>query len=128
MKVARRVLETMGLDIPAFGHGEGRPAPHRALVSPDGREIGIQAIPAVFALVGQIQEETHRFAIEYHRQLQAGHVKASRLDQIPGVGETRRQQLLKQFKTIKAIKAASLEELEKAVPKNTARGGIWVFS
>ena len=56
----------------------------RALVHPDGREIGIQAIPAVFALVGQIQEETHRFAIEYHRQLQAGHMRASALDDIPG--------------------------------------------
>ena len=51
----------------------------------------------MFALIGQIQEETHRFAIEYHRQLQGGHVKTSVLDKIPGVGEKRRQQLLKRF-------------------------------
>jgi excinuclease ABC subunit C len=75
----------------------------------------------VFALIGQIQEETHRFAIEYHRQLQAGHVKTSVLDKISGVGEKRRQQLLKHFKTIKAIKAASLEQLQEVVPKNTAQ-------
>ena len=65
---SRRVLETMGLDIPAFGMVKDDRHRTRALVAPDGREIGIQAIPAVFALIGQIQEETHRFAIEFHRQ------------------------------------------------------------
>ena len=99
----------------------------RALVHPDGREIGIQAVPAVFALIGQIQEETHRFAIEYHRQLQAGHVKTSVLDKIPGVGEKRREQLLKQFKSIKAIRAASLEELSAVLPRNTAQAVYQYF-
>ena len=121
VKVARRVLEGLNLDIPAFGMVKDDRHRTRALVHPDGREIGIQSIPAVFALIGQIQEETHRFAIEYHRQLQAGHVKTSVLDKIPGVGEKRRQQLLKHFKTIKAIKAASLEQLQEVVPKNTAQ-------
>ena len=121
VKVARRVLETLNLDIPAYGMVKDDRHRTRALVHPDGREIGIQSIPAVFALIGQIQEETHRFAIEYHRQLQAGHVKTSVLDKIPGVGEKRRQQLLKHFKTVKAIKAASLEQLQEVVPKNTAQ-------
>nr|WP_201754510.1 excinuclease ABC subunit UvrC [Pseudoflavonifractor sp. 60] len=121
VKVAARVLETLNLDIPAYGMVKDDRHRTRALVSPDGREIGIQSVPAVFALVGQIQEETHRFAIEYHRQLQAGHVKTSVLDKIPGVGEKRRQQLLKHFKTVKAIKGATLEQLQEAVPKNTAQ-------
>ena len=121
VKVAARVLETLNLSIPAFGMVKDDRHRTRALVHPDGREIGIQAIPAVFALVGQIQEETHRFAIEYHRQLQAGHMRASALDDIPGVGEKRRSQLLRQFKSIKAIRAASLEELQKALPKNAAQ-------
>ena len=120
VKVASRVLEKLGLNIPAFGMVKDDRHRTRALVHPDGREIGIQAIPAVFALIGQIQEETHRFAIEYHRQLQAGHVKTSVLDQIPGVGEKRRQQLLKHFKSVKAVKGASLEELRTVVPQNTA--------
>ena len=121
VRVARRVLETLYLNIPAFGMVKDDRHRTRALVHPDGREIGIQSIPAVFALIGQIQEETHRFAIEYHRQLQAGHVKTSVLDKIPGVGEKRRQQLLKHFKTVKAIKGASLEQLREVVPKNTAQ-------
>ena len=127
MKVAARVLETLNLDIPAFGMVKDDRHRTRALVHPDGREIGIQAIPAVFALIGPIPEETPRFAIEYHRQLQAGHVKTSVLDKIPGVGQARRQQLLKHFKTVKAIRAASLEELERAVPKNTARAVYGYF-
>ena len=127
VRVARRVLETLNLDIPAFGMVKDDRHRTRALVHPDGREIGIQAAPAVFSLIGQIQEETHRFAIEYHRQLQAGHVKGSMLDKIPGVGEKRRQQLLKHFKSVKAVKEASLEELEKAVPRNTAQAVFQYF-
>ena len=121
VRVACRVLETMGLDIPAFGMVKDDRHRTRALVAPDGREIGIQAIPAVFALIGQIQEETHRFAIEFHRQQQNQRVRGSVLDQIPGVGEKRRAELLKAFKSIKNIKSATLAELEDAVPKNTAR-------
>ena len=127
VKVAARVLETLNLDIPAYGMVKDDRHRTRALVHPDGREIGIQAIPAVFALVGQIQEETHRFAIEYHRQLQAGHVKTSVLEQIPGVGEKRRTQLLKHFKSVKAVKAASLEQLQEVVPKNTAQAVYQYF-
>ena len=127
VRVARRVLEAMALDIPAFGMVKDDRHRTRALVHPDGREIGIQAVPAVFSLIGQIQEETHRFAIEYHRQLQAGHVKGSVLDKIPGVGEKRRAQLLKHFKSVKAIRQASLEELERAVPQSTAQAVYQYF-
>ena len=92
----------------------------RALITPEGHEIGIQANPAAFALVGRIQEETHRFAIEYHRSLRDS-VRGSTLDKIPGVGEKRRNDLLKTFGSVRAIRAASAEELSKAVPKNTAQ-------
>ena len=127
VRVAKRALECLNLDIPAFGMVKDDRHRTRALVHPDGREIGIQQIPAVFALIGQIQEETHRFAIEYHRQLQSGHVKTSTLDKIPGVGPKRRSELLKAFKTIKAISSAPLEELEKVVPKNTAQAVYQYF-
>ena len=125
VNVAAQVLERMGLDIPAFGMVKDDRHRTRALVHPDGREIGIQLVPAVFALIGQIQEETHRFAIEFNRQQRKGRIQGSVLDQIPGVGEKRKQQLLKYFKSMKAIKSASLEQLQEAVPKNTAQA---VFS
>ncbi len=120
-RVAVRVLEAAGLSIPVFGMVKDGRHRTRALVDPDGREIGIQQIPAVFALVGRIQEETHRFAIEFQRYQQSKSVRGSALDRIPGVGEKRRAELLKYFKSVKAVKAAPLAELEQAVPKNTAR-------
>ena len=120
-RVAVRVLEEAGLSIPVFGMVKDDRHRTRALVNPAGSEIGIQQIPAVFALVGRIQEETHRFAIEFQRLQQSKGVKGSALDQIPGVGEKRRNELLRHFKSIKNIKAASLAALEEAVPKNTAR-------
>ena len=126
--VAVRVLEELNLRIPVFGMVKDDRHRTRALVHPDGREIGIQAIPAVFALVGQIQEETHRFAIEFHRQQQNQRVKGSVLDKIPGVGDKRRADLLKHFKSVKNIKAAPLAELEEVVDKRTARAVYAYFS
>ena len=119
--VAVRVLESLGLRIPIFGMVKDDRHRTRALVTPEGKEIGIQGNQAIFSLIGQIQEETHRFAIEFHRQQQNQRVRGSVLDQIPGVGEKRRAELLKAFKSIKNIKSATLAELEDAVPKNTAR-------
>ncbi len=120
-QVAVRVEEAMGLHIPVFGMVKDDRHRTRALMTPAGEEIGIQRYPAVFALVGQIQEETHRFAIEFHRQQQNQRVKGSELDKIPGIGEKRRNALLKQFKSIKAIKAASLAQLQEAAGKVTGK-------
>jgi len=127
VKVAAQVLERMGLDIPTFGMVKDDRHRTRALVHTDGREIGIQAVPAIFALVGQIQEETHRVAIEFNRQQRKGRVQGSVLDQIPGVGEKRRSQLLKHFKSVKAIRTARLEQLNEVVPKNTAQAVYQFF-
>ena len=122
VKVAEEALARLGLgDIPVYGMVKDGRHRTRALVSGDGREIGIQANQALFAMVGRIQEETHRFAIEFHRQQQAGHLKGSALDGIPGVGPARKAQLLKAFKSVKAVKAAGLDELAAVVPKNTAQ-------
>ncbi len=120
-RVARRVTERFGLAIPIFGMVKDDRHRTRALVTPEGREIGIQGYQAVFALIGRIQEETHRFAITYNRQSHGRSVRGSTLDQIPGVGEVRRTALLKHFKSLRAIREASMEELLAVVPKNAAQ-------
>ncbi len=120
-RVAVGVLKALGLSIPVFGMVKDDRHRTRALVTPDGREIGIQSNQAVFSLIGQIQEETHRFAIEFHRQQQTQRMRGSVLDKIPGVGEKRRADLLKHFKSVRNIRAASLAELEGVVPRNIAR-------
>ena len=119
-RVALRVAERFGLAIPIFGMVKDDRHRTRALVTPEGREIGIQGAQAVFSLIGRIQEETHRFAITFNRESHGKSVKGSALDSIPGVGEARRTALLKRFKSLKAIKEASLEELQAVVPKNAA--------
>lgn len=92
----------------------------RALITSQGHEICITANPAAFALIGNIQEETHRFAIEYQRSLR-NESFGSELNSIPGIGETRKNELLRHFKTLKAIKNASIDELSSVLPKNAAK-------
>lgn len=93
--VALSVLRENALDIPVYGMVKDDRHRTRALVTPDGNEIAISANPAVFAFIGTIQEEVHRFAITYHRQLRSKRMRESELEKIPGIGEKRRQQLLK---------------------------------
>lgn len=119
-KVAVDALRELKLNVPVFGMVKDDRHRTRALISPDGHEIGINSNQAVFALVGNIQEETHRFAIEYQRALRnEGYVSA--LDRIDGVGPKRRADLIKYFKTVKAIRVASVSQLNLVVPKNTAQ-------
>ena len=120
-QTVKEALALMGIDLPIFGMVKDNRHRTRALVTPEGAEIGIQAVPAVFALIGRIQEETHRFAITYHRQLRSRRVKGSQLDEIPGVGEKRRLALLKHFKSVTAVKSALVEELREVVPASTAQ-------
>ena len=120
-KVARRVTEHFGLAIPIFGMVKDDRHRTRALITPEGKEIGIQQNQAVFSLIGRIQEETHRFAITFNRESHGKNVRKSTLDDIPGVGEARRAALLKHFKSIKAIREAGYDDLCAVVPKNTAK-------
>lgn len=117
---AQRAMQDLGISVPTFGMVKDDRHRTRALQSPDGREISIQGNPALFALIGNIQEETHRTAIEYQRSLR-NEGYTSTLDKIPGVGEKRRSDLLKAFKTVRAIREAELAQLRLVVPKNTAQ-------
>ena len=127
-RVAVRVLEECGLTIPVFGMVKDDRHRTRALITPEGREIGIQGNPSVFSFIGQIQEETHRFAIEFNRLQRKSRVQGSVLDKIPGVGEKRRAELLKHFKSVKNIRAASRAELEETVDRRTARAVFAFFN
>ena len=121
VRVCKEVLDSFGLATPCFGMVKDDHHRTRALVAPDGREFGISATPALFALIGRIQEEVHRFAIEYNRKLGGKKVRGSTLDKIPGVGDKRRTDLLRHFGSIDSIKHASEQELARVVPRNTAQ-------
>ena len=115
VRVAVQVLEDFKLYVPVFGMVKDDRHRTRALVSPDGREIGIQSSPALFALIGRMQEETHRAAIEFHHKQHQKSGRGSALDRVPGVGPARKAAMLKQFKSIKAIRAATAEQLGQVI-------------
>lgn len=119
-RTVEATLCTLGLTFPVFGMVKDDRHRTRGLVTSKGEQIRIDSNQAVFSLVGNIQEETHRFAINYHRTLRTKRLRYSVLDQIPGIGPKRKRDLLKAFKSISGIKAASLTELEHFLPQNAA--------
>ena len=119
-RTAVDALSAIGVTMPVFGMVKDDRHRTRALVTPEGQEISIEQNQSVFALIGNIQEETHRFAITYHRSLRSKRLRYSELDQIPGIGPKRKQELLKQFKSLTAIAQATLPELERMLPKDAA--------
>ena len=119
-RAAVEALGQLGLTMNVFGMVKDDRHRTRALVTPEGEEIAIDSNQHVFAFIGTIQEETHRFAITYHRQLRSKRLWYSELDGIPGIGPKRKEQLLKQFKSLTAIGQAELQELERILPKDAA--------
>ena len=123
-RAALEVVRSFDLNIPIFGMVKDDRHRTRALVTPEGEEIGIVTQQAVFSLIGQIQEETHRFAITYHHESHSKSTMRSALDGIPGVGPKRREELKKAFGTIRAIREADVETLAAVVPR-TAAEAVW---
>ena len=119
-RVAVDALRELDLMFPVFGMVKDDRHRTRALVTPEGQEIRIDNNQAIFSLIGNIQEETHRFAITYHRSLRSKRLRYSELDGIPGIGLKRKQELLKQFKSLTAIGQATLPELERILPRDAA--------
>jgi excinuclease ABC subunit C len=74
----------------------------------------------LFLFLTRIQEEVHRYAITYHRNIKAKGALSSILDVVPGIGEVRKKELLKKFGSLKKIKEATVEELESVVGHDTA--------
>ena len=126
-KIATEALSAFNLSLPVFGMVKDDRHRTRALVTPEGEQIGIDTQQSVFALIGTIQEETHRFAITYHRTLRSKRLRYSELDQIEGIGSVRKQQLLKHFKSLTAIKNASIIDLERVLPKDAANAVYQFF-
>lgn len=117
---AVRALSALGLSFPVFGMVKDDKHRTQALITPEGQRIDIIGQQSVFSLIGSIQEETHRFAISYHRDLRSKRLRYSELDQITGIGPVRKQELLKSFHSITAISNATLSELERVLPKDAA--------
>ena len=121
LHVAQEVVDTFNAPIHVIGLSKN--AQHRtdAIVLRDGTKHPLKTTENMYKLLGKMQEEVHRFVIDYHRQKRLQTSFSSVLTEIPGIGEVRRAELLKHFDTIDNIKRASMEELERVVPKRTAQ-------
>ena len=125
-QTAVRAQEALGVRVPTFGMVKDDRHRTRALITAEGREIGISGNQAVFSLIGAIQEETHRSAITYQRKLR-GESLHSVLESIPGIGEKRRNLLLRKYKSVRMIREASEQELAELLPKNAAHAVYTAF-
>ena len=110
VSAVRPLLYEYGFDIPLFGMVKDDKHRTRAIAK-DGGEIQINSSRAAFTLVSDIQNEVHRFAISYHNSVAGKRGMASRLLNVPGIGQTRAKALMKHFKTVARLESASEEEL-----------------
>lgn len=110
VSAAREVLEQMGITIPVFGMVKDDRHRTRGLTT-ENEELKVERNSSAFRLLTQIQDEVHRTAISYHKQLRGKTNIQSSLEQIPGIGAVRRKNLLKHFKSIENIKKADIDEL-----------------
>lgn len=122
--VAKDVLANqLGVDIPVAGLAKNdKHKTSELLFGPDLEVVPLERNSQEFFLLQRIQDEVHRFAITFHRQLRSKNSFASKLDNIEGLGPKRKKKLLKEFKSLKNITAASVEELRKAgLPETVAK-------
>lgn len=127
VNIALQVLDELGLDIPVCGMVKDDNHRTRGLYF-NNVELPIDRNSEGFKLITRIQDEAHRFAITYHRSLRSKSQVHSVLDEIPGIGPSRRKALMKYFKSIEEMRAASADELAKVpgIPMNVAED-IYTF-
>ena len=117
---AKQVLDSLYLDIPVLGLKKNDKHTTTALISED-KEFEIDKTSDVFHLLTRIQDEVHRFTINYHKEIRSKGSLSSVLDIVPGIGSKRKKELLKKYKTITKLKSLSKEELTSVLPEKVAQ-------
>lgn len=121
INVAREVISSLGLKIEVCGLKKDDTHSTNMLLGKDPlEEIKIDKQSDLFLLLTKMQDEVHNFTINYHKNIRSKGALSSVLDNIEGIGEVRKNKLLKKYKTISKMKEASLEELEEILPKDIA--------
>lgn len=120
IKVAKEVMDSLNLSVHICGLSKDDKHSTAMLLDEDGNQVPIDTKSPLFFLLTRMQDEVHRYAISFHRQVRSKSLFSSILDEVEGIGEARKKKLLNHFKSVKKMKEASLEELEAVIPKNTA--------
>lgn len=120
IKVAKEVIDSLNLSVHICGLSKDDKHSTAMLLDEDGNQVPIDTKSPLFFILTRMQDEVHRYAISFHRQVRSKSLFSSILDEVEGIGEARKKKLLNHFKSVKKMKEASLEELEAVIPKNTA--------
>ena len=127
VNIALQVLDELGLDIPVCGMVKDDNHRTRGLYY-NNVELPIDRSSEGFRLITRIQDEAHRFAIEYHRSLRSKEQVHSVLDDIEGIGPARRKALMRHFQSLEAIREADVETLADVPSMNRAAAEkVWKF-
>ena len=118
--VAKEVLKSLNLSIKIIGLKKDNHHKTSVIIDEDNNILKVRKDSPLFIYLAKIQEEVHRFAITYHRNLRSQGLFASYLDMVEGIGEVRKKELLKKYGSLKKIKEASLTSLEEILPKDVA--------
>lgn len=121
IKSALEIIQLLNLDIYICGLSKDDRHQTALLLNQDGEIIDIDRKSPLFYLLTRMQDEVHRYAISFHRQVRAKSLIDSILDDVEGVGPKRKKQLLNHFGSVKRMKEASLESLEEVLPKQVAQ-------
>ncbi len=127
VNMAKEILDSLQIKIKIVGLVKDDYHNTKALIDSDGNEILINKESEVFFFLSRMQDEVHRFAINFHKKLRSKSQIRSILDDIEGVGEVRKQDLLAKFKSVNMIKKATINELLEVVPINVAQNIIDFF-
>ena len=120
IKVAKEVIDSLNLPVHICGLAKDDKHSTAMLLDAQGNQVPIDTKSQLFFLLTRMQDEVHRYAISFHRQVRSKSLFSSILDEVDGIGEARKKKLLNHFKSVKKMKEASLEELESVIPKKTA--------
>ncbi len=121
MEMIRQATEEVGVQIPIAGLAKNEHhQTHELLFGFPPQAVGLKPTEEIFKFLAGMQEEVHRFAISFHRDKRSKSQLASELDNIAGIGEKTKNELIKHFKSLKRAKTADLEELEKVIGKRRA--------
>lgn len=120
VKIAVDIIRSLGLNIRVIGLVKNDKHKTSSIIDEDGRVLNVKSDSNLFLFFSKIQEEVHRFAITYHRNIKAKGALSSVLDMVPGIGEVRKKELLKKFGSLKKMKEATVEELSEVVSHDVA--------
>ena len=120
INIAKEVLNSLNLSIPIIGLKKDEKHRTKSLINQDLKELDVDSKSNLFLFLTKIQDEVHRFAISYHRNIKSKGMLSSILDFVPGIGEKRKKELLKKFGSLKKIKEASILELQEVLTKDVA--------